>query len=611
MVINEENVGEFLKTIPRFPVNKKRHKKVEIPNKFASVFEQEQWEMEEIRRCKHGHNGMCGKMYFWFNYCKIKDVERGRISPDFRVCDAEWFKLIESCRPGGDNQGKGVVCVKRRRAGFSWKEACDAIQDAVFYPFSNIGMDSKTEKDSFDLFKKCQFIYDNLPPFLRASVSAGKSKDSMLFAIKIKDEKGNPIIVGTQSELFCVAPTDTAYEGRMLTKWVSDEAGKKKNLLTTYSMTEPCLSDGGIRRIGIPIIFGTAGDVDEGSAGLKELWYKAAEYDLIPFFFGGWMGQPQFMDEYGNDNPEKYIYWNIATRKAKARISKKALNDFIQQNPLSPEEALLNFGEGAGWGDPEIIRDCITEHYRNPFKSKPGKFRWGKENEPDVVFEPDPNGKALIFEEPIKDLMNGYSAGTDPIDTGLEDVVSKSRDLSDLCMYIGKKRLGADPKRPVFVYFGRSKKVNYDYEQCLMAQIYYNNCKNMIENNRNGMIKFYEYAGYKHLLQNEPVPKNRLLTNYIPRIGFKMTEEVKTVEFPRLVGDYIDDYCRYIPDVKLLEEFLLVGLQNTDRAMAFAAWLLNEDNDKSRVRDGQQGEVKELFKKKLKRVNGKITWVSH
>ncbi|HUU42003.1 MAG TPA: hypothetical protein VMW42_13790, partial [Desulfatiglandales bacterium] len=80
--------------------------------------------------------------------------------------------------------------------------------------------------------------------------------------------------------------------------WISDEAGKKDNLLTMWGLTEDCL-DNEKGRVGVPIIFGTAGDVDKGSHGLKEMWDKAEAYDLIKFFMPGWAGKN--VDEYGYD----------------------------------------------------------------------------------------------------------------------------------------------------------------------------------------------------------------------------------------------------------------------------------------------------------------------
>jgi hypothetical protein len=52
----------------------------------------------------------------------------------------------------------------------------------------------------------------------------------MDFSYYKKDEKGNRIKKGVQSNIICVPPTDTAFEGWMLNKWVCDEGGKIPNL---------------------------------------------------------------------------------------------------------------------------------------------------------------------------------------------------------------------------------------------------------------------------------------------------------------------------------------------------------------------------------------------
>jgi hypothetical protein len=160
----EERVQYYMSITADSPVNTKKYVRLKIPN-FENAAEEREWKLREIHRCRHGHDGMCGRMYFWFHYAYIKNIEGGRIVPEYRVCDHEWFSLVEEV----SNTQEGIICVKRRRAGFSWKQASDALYDAMFKKYSTIGMNSKGERDSIELFKKVKFIYDNLPQFLRAT----------------------------------------------------------------------------------------------------------------------------------------------------------------------------------------------------------------------------------------------------------------------------------------------------------------------------------------------------------------------------------------------------------------------------------------------------------
>jgi len=214
----EDEVKYYLSLVPKVELNKKEYERTVMPE-FETDADRRVWELTEIDRCINGHDGLNGKTYFWFNYCWIRE-QRGKIQPQFRVADKMWFDTLEYAQ---NSHKYGVICVKRRRAGFSWKAAADVLHDASFNSFFNIGMNSMSEKDYVELFRKVKFIYNNLPQFLRATSTAHNTKMGMHFSYKEKDKLGNQLTKGTQSEVIVVAPTDSAYEGLMLQKWVSDE----------------------------------------------------------------------------------------------------------------------------------------------------------------------------------------------------------------------------------------------------------------------------------------------------------------------------------------------------------------------------------------------------
>ena len=91
----EEKVKYYISITPQLPARDTVFQKTVMPE-FETIFEQKRWEKEEIRRCKEGHDDICGKMYFYVNYCHILDVERGMITPDFRVADSDWFHRVFS-----------------------------------------------------------------------------------------------------------------------------------------------------------------------------------------------------------------------------------------------------------------------------------------------------------------------------------------------------------------------------------------------------------------------------------------------------------------------------------------------------------------------------------
>lgn len=559
----EEKVRYYMSISPDLPKNGIKHQRVKIPA-FKDEYEQAKWEREEIRRCKEGHDGMSPKMYFWFNYVWIKNLKGGKIAPEFRVADDEWFKTIQEAQ---ESEEWGVVCVKRRRVGASWKEAADVVHDCSFTPFYHVGMNSKSERDSQHLFNKVKFIYDNLPSFLRATTSAGKTKNSIDFSYYIRDEKGNKIKRGTQSEVLVVAPTDSAYEGQMLNKWIADEAGKTPNLPQMWSYTEDCLMQE-TQRVGVPVLFGTSGDIGRDGRGLKEMWDNAEIYKLKRFFFAGYMGL--FVDEFGNDRKEETIRWIVYQRHARKNLSAKAYSDFLQRYPLTIEEAFSQASEG-GLGDIVKINSQMTEIVDNPPRAVRGKFKINKNDE--VVFVPDLNGKVIIFEHAKKGMDNLYVAGCDPADH--DDAYDEASDLS---LYIMRKQHGTDSPRIVMEYTDRPRQLNDYYDQAILALQYYNDTKVLIERNRYRMISHFDIHGYKHLLHYSPQGIMKLVGGRANTLGVHMNDSTKDY-LEDLVTEYIDDYHDLIPTRELLQEMIQYGTTNTDRVMAFglALMLLKED----------------------------------
>ena len=108
----------------------------------------------------------------------------------------------------------------------------------------------------------------------------------------------------------------------------SDEAGKIRNLATLWQYTEDCLMQE-TRRVGMPILFGTAGDIGAEGRDLEYMWRNSHQYKLKRFFFAGWMGLTS--DEYGNDDKENGIRWIVYERHRREGLRIEELNTFIQK----------------------------------------------------------------------------------------------------------------------------------------------------------------------------------------------------------------------------------------------------------------------------------------
>ena len=564
----EEKVAHWMAITPTLPVNTIRHERVKIPV-FDTAEQKKDFVIEERRRCIEGYNGMCGKMYFFFNYCRMENLSKGKIAPEYREVDNQWFKFLEACQQSRD---WGVICVKRRRVGMSWKAAADVVHDTIFFKNRHIGMNSKSDLDSQLLLLKVKFIIDSLPEFFQLPKTSDASNKIEFAYYKTNPETKIKTKHGNRSDISVVAPTDNAYEGRMLSKWISDESGKIKNLRAIWTYTEDCLLQE-TRRVGIPVIFGTSGDVGKEGKDLKEMWKDSKIYKLKRFFFAGWNGL--YVDSLGNDFKEDCIRWIIYRRFELAQAGDESLlNVFIQKYPLCLDDA-FNFTNAAGIGYRERIQTHMNSLRENPAEQIKGFFQ--RTSEGDVNFVPDPKGRCIVYDHPNKALKNAYVAGVDPTDH--DDTHDEASDLS---MYIMKRHNGTEPPRIVFEYTDKPDKAEDFYDQAIMALIYYNNCKALIENNRYRMISELNVKNFKFLLATTPVGITRMFGVKSVTPGIRMTSAVKEY-LKQLLQEYVKYNCELIQSVDLLEEFMFFGAKNTDKAMAFGICLIYLKDDRRTI----------------------------
>lgn len=582
----EEQVKRYMQIIPKLPENKIKHTRVKLPN-FRDMTDKAAWENEQIRRINEGWNGMTGKMYFWFNFCYIKNLKGGRIAPEFRVADNAWFSELDEAK----KTNEGIVCVKRRRAGFSWKAAADALHDVMFNKYFVLGMNSKSERDSVHLFQKVLFIYDNLPQFLRARVGSKRGMKIEFFR-KTKDKNGNPIRKGVQSEINVVPPTDSAYEGLMLGKWICDEAGKIPNLPQLWSFTEDTMMQE-TERIGQPILFGTSGDIGKDGRGLLGMWENSDVYRLRRFFFGGWMGM--LCDDFGNDRVEEVVRWIVYERKRRESLPGKFYSDFLQKYPLTAAEA-FNQHTDSGIGDIALINAQLASLRDNPVISKKGYFELAPDG--GVRFIVSPNGKVIMYEEPDSSAV--YVSGADPADH--DDAIAGASDLS---LHIVKKPDGTIGPKIVLEYVDRPDKLEDYYNQSYLALLYYGKTKCLIERNRYRMISHFNENGWQSVLATPPQGLSRLVPVRTNVIGVHMNEEMRKY-MKGIITDYVDHFVELIPSKELLQEFIAFGAENTDRVFSFGMAMILLKEDKRSAKNTKKKAPTYRYKK----VNGRITRVN-
>lgn len=590
---------------PQFAKVTKKFKPVVFPEFGKDLKAKKEWELSEVRKCLNGFDGIPGKYYFYLNHCKIKNKKRGKINPDFRTTDLEWFKFLEKIQK---TPGKGIVSIKRRQIGQSWKAAVDAVYDCQFNRDFDIGMSSKSENDSRNLFQKVKYVYRNQSDFLRVRTSTDR-RDALVFAVYDKDEFGNNgrLIAGTESSIISTNPVPTSHAGNQYLKLILDEAGETESLEGIWSNAEDCLMQE-TTRCGTPIIFGTMGETTKAGVGLREFWINHKMYDLEQFPFWGY--NELIMDEFGNDNIEESVRWIIYKRKKKELGSKKVYNKFIQKYPLNEKDAFL-LVSGNGVGNPIVISEQELNLMNNPPEARVGRMKLVGE---EPHFEPNPDGHAIIYELP-QPLVNGYRAVLDPAE---DDDVKKSRDSSDLGFTIAARPFGLLPMRLAAECCFRPLKLEEAYIQfALLCKLY--KCRITIEMNKGGWraFKWFEQH-YPELLELAPKSATSARGGSEMKYGVKMTPERKS-QMEGLLNEDIDNNClpnpsiqfTGMPSLKMLAQYRVFGSPHEDDDLAVSwGWQLILNQADRRVVKLASDIDQSLPKYKYEKIGNRIQIVS-
>lgn len=557
----DERVKLYLDKIDKVERSTYKPMEFKIPY-FTTRHEQREWEMEQIRRTRYGHEGISGMMYMYTYFWKMKSKKGGLISPEFRRCNSEFFNLIESCLYGehpdgiyGDNTQKGVILIGRRRWGKSYSLANAMYCTAIHNPYSEIGITSKTEEDMKKFMSDILKVgYNALPSFVRATSTAGNSQSRIEFSRKVKDKDGNIMKKGVNSVIFGRSPEPTSFEGSGMRMVVYEEPGKWSpgQLKQNWAYTSPALAaDDGITRMGVPILAGTAGDTVENGEDLKDFWYNAESYGLIPYFASGWSGF-KIEDGLGNENVIEGIKYILDEREKRKRISMRDYYTFVVQYPLEEAECFIQVGESPF--DVELLNNRIAYLDAHPVNIKRGYFRRANNK---VEFVPKEDGDVQILEDPKEGVA--YAAGCDPTDGA-----KKENTGSDLSFFVGKGvdlDDGAVDRGAVMQYTAKPLDMNEAYEQCALACEYYG-CTVLVEKNRARMISYFEDRELGHLLANKPPKIGKLARDRTIEKGVYMDEAFQGYMIGEIDNDSrenIENYffvdllsnmCNYNPENK-------------------------------------------------------------
>jgi hypothetical protein len=565
-----------------------------------------EWMHEEWKRWKYGLtvNGvwMPGKLYSYVNYGSImkltKEVRKTLTRPDLR--DIDWW--MAWCLEIARKEKKGLGLLTSRRAGKSYfMGSWNIAHEMIMYKNSSncIGaVEAKYSNNTMTQLKEHLEGLKGTPffsPFVRLDI-----KDLIKLGEEVKVD-GDWLSRGLNSKCENVVFKDRplAANGKSSSIFVFEEAGLFKNLIESYNNATACWS-ADHEWWGIPVVFGTGGDIRENCKDFQKMFYDPGNYNLLEFFCDKKQKKPSMMfipavytGSKRDDNgftivPEAYSFLKHKREKLRENKDKTPYMTEIQDFPLTPHEAFMvsevnRFPKDLLYNQLEKV--LTLNEYR--YKGQVGSLiQEGTEvrfkPKPDIAYlDPDDHSGdfVIIYEHPdqAEAYTNLYIACGDPY-------MHEEGGTSCASFFVYKRF--ADPfmsaNMIVASYFGRTKKLDELYNTWLLLCKYYN-AKLMFENNITGPKQYFESQNATSFLAAAPTIISALHSGsrVDRRFGVHMTSDIKEWGLNKIRDWLLTDNHQgglnvdYIYDEGLLRELLSWEDQgNYDRVSALIVLMI-------------------------------------
>lgn len=570
----------------------------------------EYWD-EQDKRCKEGFTvggvRITGEHYAYLNFGRIKvttgegkNMRKHDSFPRFLDMDYYYYHELE----GAKLDREGMIVAKARRKGFSYKGSFNCVYEYNWY------------RDSFNIIGAflsdyCQTTMNmalEMLNFINKHTAWGKRKlidkrDHIKSGFK---ETLNNIQVesGYKSEIMTISFKDDPFKsiGKSASVMLFEEAGKWRGLIEAYMLSKPLFSDGD-NMTGIPIIYGTGGDMEGGTADFSEMFYSPGAYKLRAyeniydenaigecgwFVDDMWYKMP-YVDKDGNSDKktaEKQLDLQRELTKKKS-TSKKAIDTLISQHPKTPQEAFLK-STGNIFPSAELLGTMARLELDREYEKKLYKGNLIFDGNGEVQFKNDPDSKiiydfplrketntnapVILYEQPYK-TEDGlvpyglYIAATDPYQQEEGSSLASTFVLHKLTNKI------------VAEYTARPETTKIYYETVRKLLLYYN-CQSLYENNIKGMFDYFESKNSLHLLSKEPllfqdvIKKPSATRPYGARMSTPIKRYGESLIYNWLVEPYKEDdptvlNMHRIRSIALLKELATYDPEkNHDRVMS-------------------------------------------
>lgn len=539
----------------------------------------EYWGIQK-KRCIEGYTvgdlSITGRHYWYLNFCPIKRSEDEKdpakkgwnvmkekelLFPKFWLIDYEWWWAKEIAMRGMLKEdvanlqieslpiidyttGKHLVCVKTRRAGFSYKEAADGAYNYNFVPRSKSYFFASNREylvvdgilNKFETY--LEHLDKNTQNFWKKNRMEKDSLSDMHWKASYIDSHKNT--KGYQSEVIGVIINDpNKVRGKDGVKITYEEAGSFKNLSAALAISLPSVKDGSTMT-GQISVFGTGGEEGPAIAGLEDLiynphsndflefkniWEDGMENSLVGYFVPCYMANKDFMDASGNVDKQGALDFDEGERqKQKETNDPKKLDRRIAEFPRTIDEALSRSHKSV-FSRVEQIRKHRKAIANN--LDLLSSIRHGTliETKKGVTFVPVEDAKPLDFfpHQPTQDLTGCVSISRPPelnfdgvplgekyqiiVDPYYKDGAVDTTSL--WAAYVVRKMGKGDPigGRECARYVGRPEQLETCYELTALLSKLYGGAKIQCEIQGGGadFFRFLKRKNLLHIVNFEPL----------------------------------------------------------------------------------------------------------
>lgn len=490
--------------------------------------------------------------------------------PRYRDVDRKFFYAWEYAVE--DDTCFGLTEVTKRRSGKTYRAGCIALEAASRSENFLAGIQSKTDDDAKQVFRKAIVNpYRKLVSFFKPVSDLPNTGKVPATGLKFNSGKINIEEDELMSGVDFKSSVEGAYDGQKLGIYIGDEVGKTTmvNVNRRWDVVRFCLMDDQGRIIGKALHTTTVEDMESGGAEFFDLWKGSNQLEKVGkrtrtgmYRFFTPADETRYIDEYGVANKE-LAREEILDERLALRDDPRALSSAKRKEPLDEKEAFQIDSSLCKFNPIKLNDRLDILKWTNP-KLVKGNFAW--ENgvkDSKVIFLENPNGKFLISYLPtdhetnlVKKTYQGwmplnnsnYTAGCDPYDHKEVSDGHRSR-MSNGAFCIMKKYNPLAPtkydKGPVLLYVNRPGNPEEFYEDVLMALVYYG-IHGLIENQKPGILRYFEARDYKNFAytipgKSEPgIAATTMNNNYIAEITDQFIQDnIDTVEYEQLIEDWL------------------------------------------------------------------------